>query len=239
MSTPFWSGASNAALALPDVQRPSLGAFEILNLGLTPAAQFPPNPWDTVVVGPVRLPGICEVRVTSARRIDMPKKSATDGSGLIFHGKNPGRVEIKVRIWTKRQLQDLDSALAIIWSGRGKLQGLKDLAFDISHPKCLMHGVSSIVVLEIEGPDPGKVTGELVMTLKCVEFIAPKKGKVEKKDPYVADASTAESHRLEQHAPHSENAPPPKHSPQPAPSKNPADIAPPGFKPVKRAGGAI
>jgi hypothetical protein len=181
-----------------------------------------PNPWDTVFLSGKQLPGVCEVSVGSSRRVDEKKAAAGDGVVLAFHGRNPAKVDIRVRLWTADQLKTWDTVFAALWPQHGLVAGgtagarEKVLAFDVSHPACAMHGIKSISIVAVEGPAPGKATGEKVMTLKCVEFLPPAKAATKPAKVFKSSAPVTAGLKGEPSTtPNRQNAPAPK------PSQNP------------------
>jgi hypothetical protein len=92
------------------------------------------------------------------------------------------------------------------------------LAFDISHPATRQHGINAVVVVELQGPAPGKVTGEKVYTLKCIEFMPATTKNA--KPATVKHAKASATPALQSLAPGA------KRQPAPDPSTNPSDTAP-------------
>lgn len=73
-----------------------------------------PDPWDVLVLGPHRVPGITKISGPVGRKIDVRSPPGGDGARVRDRGYEPARLEAEVRIWTAEQLSDLEALLAAI-----------------------------------------------------------------------------------------------------------------------------
>lgn len=151
---------------------------DIISIG-SEGPLFARNPWDRVSLGGVTLPGIAEVSAKAKRKHDKKKENGTDGSTPTFHGYDPAQVTINIRVWTADQLQNLVEQLRTLWpapakGGKGTPKGVKEPPpFDIYHPKLAMLNITQVVIVEVDALKPGKVPGEQVLSLMCLEFKPP------------------------------------------------------------------
>lgn len=78
------------------------------------------NPWDTMFIGGSQTPGLCNVAVNAARRVDEKKHAGADGETLSIHGRNLARVIVKIRTWTKEQHERMELILSKVWANYGQ-----------------------------------------------------------------------------------------------------------------------
>lgn len=175
---------------------------------------FAKGAWDSVKIGSVQTPGICEVTVFKARDVDKKKAAGSDGARLTIHGIEPGTGDIELTIWTPEQLKTLRAAWEKISPSSNKRpKGVPASApwppaFDVAHPVFKAHAIKSVVVIGAEGPKPGRIKGSRIFTIKWVEYLAPSKKKVTH-SPVASKGSTLD----------------PKGS-YPTPGSNPANTGP-------------
>jgi hypothetical protein len=129
-----------------------------------------PESWNTVILGPVALPGICVVRSRKGRDVDFKKAPEQDGGSDTDKGSNPGTVTITVTL-TARQWAQWQAILPQIDPNR---PGASTSPLEIRHPEPNSRGINSVRVLDITG-DPPTARGGKQYTIECREwFPAPK-----------------------------------------------------------------
>jgi hypothetical protein len=137
------------------------------------------NPWDILFLNGTRVPGKSAVKVNPKHVIDCKKSTSQDGGPTIARGHEAARVEITITIWTPEQWKDLQVLMESLWRKPGQPLRVKGeaKAIDISHPKCRKWGVTGILIESPSGPDDGPEKGSMVVSLKCIQYIAPPKQK--------------------------------------------------------------
>ena len=177
---------------------------------------FAKGVWDSVRIGSVRTPGVCEVTVQKVRIVDKKKAPGSDGARLTATGIEPGTGDIELTIWTPEQLRTLQSVWAQISPPSNKRpKGVPASApwppaFDVAHPVFKAHAIKSIVVIGAEGPKPGRVRGSRIFTIKWIEYLAPSKKNVTH-SPVASKGSTLDE---------------PAKGSYPTPGSNPANTGP-------------
>lgn len=159
------------------------------------------SPWDYVMLGNDKLPGICRVRGAPEYMVDRQKPNGGDAAAIILRGYNPKDIEIEVTIWTPQQWEKLQDVITKVWrrpnkasaldlprSGKGvetvkkaeetaAIQGgarlVEQQAVDISHPSTSLYGIKQVVVVGMSMPEDGGTVGSKVVRIRCVQFIAP------------------------------------------------------------------
>jgi len=128
--------------------------------------------WDHAVVGGELLPGLCVVKTTVKRDIQLKKAKGKGGQTSEDQGNLAATGEIRMRIWTRAQWNEWLRILPTIQPRRP--EGPKD-PLEIIHPEPNSKSVSQITVDEIppyEGPDE---KGILTVVMKFKEWTpAPK-----------------------------------------------------------------
>ncbi len=129
------------------------------------------NPWDIVVIGGMKVPGICKVRACPALAFDQKHPAGADGDVITVHGRRSATVDIDVVIWTQDQWSKLQVLVPNIWRKPGKKDKTKDLALTISHSAIDLLGINAVVIVSVSVPDAGPIPQSKVIKIKCVEFI--------------------------------------------------------------------
>lgn len=185
---------------------------------------YAPNPWDTMVIGGQRLPGIVEVTATPSKKADTKKASASHGAKTTIHGTDPAEASISITIWTLEQWQVFIPIMHALWPRPGKtgaaLTNAVDLAgnpvgsaFDVDHPEFQLVGIGSVIILR--APTSKKARAGKTWTFGCIEF---QPSKPTRPMPIIAGAPVAG--KLQKTP-----TPPPANAPAP-PSSNPAVVGP-------------
>lgn len=127
-----------------------------------------------------RTPGVCEVTVEDKeQKVDEKKASGATGGRLTTHGIKPGKVQIKVLIWTKAQ----DEALFALKRELTPDENKKDIpVVDVSHPVFTMHRIRAIQVLGWKGPSKGPHPQSWFWTIDAREYLPLGKKNVVKTD---------------------------------------------------------
>jgi len=140
----------------------------------------PPNPWDQVALGGVMLPGLARVKVRKGRKLDVKQPPGSHGATITDRGYKPAQVDIHLTVWTYAQWQALQS----LFDGSNAALTLEPKpntsyaapAYPIDHPATAMRQVSSIIIDEIEGPEPSSsMKGAVEFSFKCTQFFPPPK----------------------------------------------------------------
>lgn len=133
------------------------------------------NPWDTVVMGDVKFPGICTVSVTRSKRVDSKKAPGRDGATPTYLGDDPATIDITCTIWTRAQWDALQDVLAIIWpSSRGaKNADNYNQSIPLSHPSLDCAPRIEFVVLQSITKPRLVERGKVQVTMRGVEYIPP------------------------------------------------------------------
>jgi hypothetical protein len=137
------------------------------------------NPWDILFLNGTRVPGKSMVKVNPKHVIDCKKSTSQDGGPTITRGHEAARVDITITVWTPEQWKWLQVLMDSLWRKPGQPLRVKGetKAIMISHPKCAMWGVTSVLIESPSGPDDGPEKGSMVVSLKCIQYIAPPKQK--------------------------------------------------------------
>lgn len=154
-----------------------------------------PEAWDILFVArdratPMRAPGIVkECKVQRGIKLDEKSAPGANGATLTYQGKKLAKVEIKLTIWTEQDLIGLELLIAELMPGTAK--GAPKPR-DFISPRLAIHGLKSLYVEEIEGPEGPDDKGIASVTLKCIQFApTPKAAKAVTATPKTGAASTA------------------------------------------------
>lgn len=138
-----------------------------------------PELWNTVILGPAILPGVCVVTSEKGRDVDFKKSPGQDGGTDTDKGSTAGEVTI-VCTFAARQWEEWVAILPHIDPNR---PGATTSPLDIRHPEPNSRGIRSVRVLSISGNAP-TARGGKSYTIKCREwFPAPKPVKTAPKKP--------------------------------------------------------
>lgn|GEM_PF-6259249 len=129
------------------------------------------NPWDTLFLGGVQMPGVCLVKAMPTIRFDEKKPPGVDGLTITAQGYIPGPVDIEITIWTSEQWAKYQEVRGKIWTTPRR--GGKIKALDIRHPGSDDAKIRSIVIKGWSIPEPGPIVGTKVIKIKAVEFLPP------------------------------------------------------------------
>lgn len=159
------------------------------------------NPWEYVVIGDMKTPGLAKVRAAPAFSVDIQKASGRDASNVILRGYRPGEVEIEVMVWTPDQWERLQEIIQTVWrkpnktgkldlpkTGKGASDAAKreeaaairagaksvqQAALTISHPAVSPFGISHVTVVGFVPIEDGPEAQTKVMRIRCIEYVPP------------------------------------------------------------------
>lgn len=167
---------------------------------------FQTNPYDTLFLDKIQLPGLVTVKVTRNARVVNQKAPGRNGSTKIIKGFDDAELEATVTVWTPQQLQHLSKVLRQLAPHEGKTfneltpqqrervraLGIKvdgasqfivegqtireKAAHDITHPQADLLGISHVVCLGFTGLVDGS-KGEKTMTISMKSHTPTKPGK--------------------------------------------------------------
>lgn len=139
----------------------------------------PPNPWDYCALGGVFLPGLAKVKVSKGRKLDVKQPPGSHGATITDRGYKPAPVEIVLTVWKPSQwttMQALLSGAASISLEPKPNASYQAPAYPIDHPATAAHGITDVIIEDIEGPDESsRVKGAVDFKLKCLQFFPPPK----------------------------------------------------------------
>lgn len=89
-------------------------------------ATYATNVNDTMFIGGMQTPGICDVVPDKGRAVDKSRKAAgADGSKITLHGIQNGEVTISIKVWTPDQWEALKALWLVIFPGTQKVTTTK------------------------------------------------------------------------------------------------------------------
>lgn len=148
-----------------------------------------PQAWNTVRLGAITLPGICQVTMSRGREIDFKKAPGKDGGESTDKGANAAKVKIRVTMTARQWRDQWLQILPTIEPAQGKPVG----PLTIVHPEPNSRGINTIEIKDISSAPP-TAKGGIVYDLDCQQwFPRPKdtKGKAPK-GPFVPKLFTKE-----------------------------------------------
>lgn len=134
------------------------------------------NDWDRCVLGGVNLPGVVDTSGLSALSVKKAKASGKHGARVTTTGRNPQTAEIRVYIWTPAQWKIWQEVFPQIYGGDKS----ESTALDVYSPQLAMVGIKGVVVTSVTSPQPGRVRGEKMITIRVEELAPVKKANVTK-----------------------------------------------------------
>ncbi len=151
-----------------------------------------PEAWNTVVLGPATLPGICTETSRKGREVDFKKAPGFDGGTDTDRGSTPAEVTIEVQL-TARDWPVWQVVLPQIDPNRA---GAASSPLEIVHPEPNARGIRAVRVLDIVG-NPPTARGGKGYTITCREwFPAAKPAKPQAKKSAAAFDPRAQPGRL-------------------------------------------
>lgn len=148
-----------------------------------------PNPWGSVILGGITLPGTCEVTGAAIHRIDVQKANGVDGGTLIERGYQPGEFDIDMKLWTPEHWQlwretrpsifrrlskiDPNDTKKKTTASAGQVSATEKAALAVSHPALADAEITACLIKSITLPRPGPELGTKIITIKCIQYIPP------------------------------------------------------------------
>jgi hypothetical protein len=132
-----------------------------------------PGAWDILFIasdrGPsLRAPGIVkECKVSRGIKLDEKSAPGANGATLTYQGKKLAKVEIKLLLWTENDVVSLERMIADLFPNDAK--GAPKPR-DFVNARLALHGLKSLYVEELEGPEGPDEKGMVTVTLKCTQF---------------------------------------------------------------------
>lgn len=135
------------------------------------------DPWDLVVIGGVKLPGLCDVKGIAQLEVDKKKAKGTNKLTLTVTGYQPGPFEVSCTIWTADQWAAFRKWSQDFWIAQRKARPPSTkankknppVALTISHPALSAIGIYSCIVQGLSIPESASVEGAKVIKIKCLE----------------------------------------------------------------------
>jgi hypothetical protein len=119
--------------------------------------------WDRIALAGIAFSGLARVEnVTRERKVDVPKRSGSDGAHLVLKRRELSKPKITLVGWTEAHLEEMGRiARACFPLERTEQHN----AVTVEHPLFTFHGIDRVFVHELEGPDPqSNGTFELVLS---------------------------------------------------------------------------
>lgn len=135
-----------------------------------------PDAWNTVQLGSITLPGVCQVTMSRGRDIDFQKAPGKDGGTSTDKGANAARVKIRVTMNATQWLV-WKSIVGQLEPAQGKPSG----PFGIVHPEPNSRGINTIEIKDIASAPP-TARGGIVYDIDCQQWF-PRPKDTKKKDP--------------------------------------------------------
>jgi hypothetical protein len=179
MAVPFWS------------LNPTAGYFGPI---------YPSNPFDLVILGGEKLPGICKIKALPAQEISRQKVPGRDGATILWRGYVPGPVDLECLMWMDAQWQIMQGIISRLWQKPGKTLAGKGgakkesgkalenqaaiaegAATDIDHPSLQVLGITRVILSGVSLPEEGSAPQSRTINFKLLEYVPPGKKTVSRK----------------------------------------------------------
>jgi hypothetical protein len=122
--------------------------------------------WNTCVLGPVALPGICAVTAEKGRATDKKTAKGQDGHGTTDTGATPGKVTIDVVLATREHWIAWQKVRPLIDPNQ---PGAKRTPLEIKHPAAADRGIKDVYVTNIKA-DPPSARAGMKIQIECDEW---------------------------------------------------------------------
>lgn len=131
--------------------------------------------WDRVTLGGYTLPGKADVSGHGIDyQMDTKKPSGANGATTSNMGREVGRFEIKLHLWTASQWARFCALLP-------KLMRMKNQKLEVVtvvHPAINVLGIDGLMINKIGVPHTGHQPGIIEIDFSCIEFLPPSKTNV-------------------------------------------------------------
>ena len=152
-----------------------------------PTDGLSPDPWDTVVLGNVVLPGIATVDIERGPQTNVATLPGQEGARVTLMGNPPANVTISLVSYVKYHLEVLEDLLpgleafdpkasnANANGGGNSYLGRVPKAYEMIHPIAQIRGIKGVIITKIKGPKRGSIPGTLETVFECLELRKPLK----------------------------------------------------------------
>jgi hypothetical protein len=138
-----------------------------------------PDSWDTLHLGKWQLPGIASVKIKRSRKVDKKEGKDSGGATSTVKGPSVADLDIEILIWDPATIDDDMAALEDFLNENDPRNGVTSQPLDIAHPKAELRRVASILIEDIDGPDPKNQdapgSGAWILKIKASEYSPAKK----------------------------------------------------------------
>lgn len=128
---------------------------------------YAPSEWDRCMIGGQKVPGIVDTSGMLTIKTHTAKPSGKSGARTTTTGREPNTGEIKVYISTPEQWAVWQTIQPRLTSG----QSAETSALDVYSPQFAMLDIKAIVVTAISTPQPGRIHGERMISIRVVEYL--------------------------------------------------------------------
>lgn len=130
-----------------------------------------PGTWDVLRIGDTAMPGLSTVKPKRVARIDSQESPGVDGASQVPLGRRPSEVDVTVRLWTAEHLDRLETLMRQVLTPASKAP---QKPVKIDHPSLRLHGITSMFVAEVVGPEPSHTAGVFELKIRFLEFLPGK-----------------------------------------------------------------
>ena len=145
--------------------------------------------WDTIHLAGVQMPGLSRIEGELKRMVDKKKAAGVNGVRVTHKGFDAAEFNIITRLWVQAHLTEFQKIVAIFRPKNGKAPK----SVDCYSPALEILGITACEILSIGMPHHvGQ--GVYEVTLKCIEWVPPKKVGVstsKSAQPSLSDFETA------------------------------------------------
>lgn len=126
--------------------------------------------WDTIFLAGIQMPGLARIEGDLKRMVDKKKASGVNGARVTHKGFDAAEFSIVVQLWEKSHLPAFEKIVALFKPKSGSAPK----SVDCYHPALEMLRITSCEILSISFlRHAGR--GIYETTLKCIEWVPPKK----------------------------------------------------------------
>jgi hypothetical protein len=126
--------------------------------------------WDTIHLAGIQMPGLSRIDGELKRMVDKKKASGVNGVRVTHKGFDAAEFTIVTRLWARTHLSEFQKIVALFRPKGSKAPK----SVDCYSPALEILGITSVEILSIGFPHHvGQ--GIYEVTLKCIEWVPPKK----------------------------------------------------------------
>lgn len=126
-------------------------------------------------LGGLQVLGDISVHVRARSDLDIQKGEKSSGATIKDKGSPPKEVTIVIRMWEQEQIDHFDRNVLPLLQPKA-INGARD-PLAIKHPKAARHGISAIIVGDIDDPPSDPVIGQVITVSAVQWFPAPRPAK--------------------------------------------------------------